>query len=99
MARRPAATSGKAGAGTRVADRRRGRPGTPFGEATLKPAKADPCPRLMVTMPGSAFVQQLGVRRARMRPRRLSVRALDALLDERIQAVGYPRCSAPGWQS
>lgn len=56
----------------------------------MKLAKTGPCPRLMVTMPGSAFVQQLGVRRARMRPRRLSVRALDALLDERIQAVGSP---------
>ena len=64
--------------------------GTPVSEATVKLAKAGPCPRLMVTMPGSAFVQQLGVRRARIRPRRLSVRALDALLDERIKAVGSP---------
>src|SRR5829696_3885573 len=32
--------------------------------------------------------QQLGVRRARTRPRRFPVRALDALLDERIEAVG-----------
>jgi len=44
----------------------------------------------MVMMPGSALVQQLGVRRARMRPRRLWVRAVDALLEERIEAVGSP---------